>query len=134
MSKQIYYAGIGSRETPAAIQDFFTKLAKRLAQLGFVLRSGGAVGADTSFERGCDEVGGAKEIFLPWERLNGSDSTLIVKDDAFAIAEQFHPRWSSLSPTARKYHARNIHQVLGWDLSTHKGRVHWQGLCSRDTV
>ena len=73
-----YYAGIGSREAPALIQGFFTKLAERLAGQGYVLRSGGAAGADKAFEKGCDEASGEKEIFLPWAGYNDSDSTLIV--------------------------------------------------------
>ena len=116
---KIYYAGIGSRETPMEVQIFFTNVAKRFAQQGFILRSGGAVGADIAFERGCDEVNGEKEIFLPWAGLNDSDSKLILcNEEAFSIAEQFHARWHSLSPKAKKLQARNTHQVLGWDLKT----------------
>ena len=118
--KKTYYAGIGSRETPMEVQGFFEKIAKSFAEQGFVLRSGGAVGADTAFEKGCDEAGGEKEIFLPWAGHNGSDSTLIVNNsEAFTIAERFHNHWHTLSPKARDLQARNTHQVLGWDLKTH---------------
>jgi predicted Rossmann fold nucleotide-binding protein DprA/Smf involved in DNA uptake len=47
-----YYAGIGSRETPKDICDIMTQLAIKLANNGWVLRSGGAKGADRSrFEK-----------------------------------------------------------------------------------
>lgn len=44
---------------------------ERLAQLGWVLRSGGAVGADQAFERGCYRAGWRKAIVLPWPGFDG---------------------------------------------------------------
>lgn len=115
----IYYAGIGSRETPLEIQEYFTILGKYFAKLGFTLRSGGADGADKSFEIGCDKVKGRKEIYLPWNNFNGSGSDLIVYNSkAFETAQRFHPYWHNLKDGAKKLQARNSHQVLGWDLET----------------
>ena len=51
-----YYAGVGSRSTPMHIQKLFEEIAATLAQNGYVLRSGGAEGADVAFERGCKTV------------------------------------------------------------------------------
>lgn len=114
-----YYAGIGSRETPFEILTMFEKVGIFLANKGFILRSGGAKGADKSFEIGCDQVNGKKEIFLPWRNFEGSDSNLIVDNPkAFEIAEKYHPYWHNLKQGARKLQARNSHQVLGWDLET----------------
>jgi len=114
-----YYTGIGSRETPRDIQKLFAKVATYLSEMQFILRSGGAQGADKAFEIGCNIVTGQKEIYLPWKGFGGSDSNLIVKDDkAFDIAEKFHPYWHNLSQGARKLQARNSHQVLGLDLNT----------------
>ena len=114
-----YYAGIGSRETPEEIIDLFIDVAKHLAEKGYILRSGGACGADASFEAGCCLADGQKEIYLPWNGFEGSASRLVVKDKrAFEIAEKFHPYWHNLSQGARKLQARNSHQVLGWDLNT----------------
>ena len=85
-----------------------------------VLRSGGADGADSAFERGCFKAGGVAEIYLPWQRFNGSNSSLILKenDGAYEIARKFHPRFDALSQGAQKLQARNSYQVLGYDLST----------------
>lgn len=114
-----YYAGIGSRETPIAIQHLMYQMAKNLALNGYTLRSGGAKGADQAFEKGCDSVNGFKEIYLPWANFENSSSLLTAKGNkAFEIAEQFHPYWQNLSQGAKKLQARNSHQVLGQDLST----------------
>lgn len=114
-----YYAGIGSRETPTYVLEYFVKIAAYLASKGFILRSGGDEGADKSFEIGCDKMRGYKEIYLPWKGFEKSSSPLIVSDvKAFEIAEQFHPNWNRLSDGAKKLQARNSHQVLGWDLET----------------
>ena len=114
-----YYAGIGSRETPLDIQELFKKVAYYLSEMKFTLRSGGAQGADKAFETGCDNINGQKEIYLPWNGFEGSNSNIIVKDTkAFEIAEKYHPYWHNLSQGARKLQARNSHQVLGLDLNT----------------
>lgn len=114
-----YYAGIGSRETPTAIQTLMTQMARHLALNGYTLRSGGAGGADKAFEVGCDSVKGNKEIYLPWPKFQDSNSKLIVQAGrAYEIAEEFHPYWHNLKEGAKKLQARNSHQVLGRDLET----------------
>ena len=114
----MFYAGIGSRDTPQSIQAIQSQVATMLANKGYTLRSGGAQGSDKAFENGCDKVNGNKEIYLPWSNFEGSNSKLIVKDiKAFQIAEKFHPYWYNLSSGAQKLQARNSHQVLGEDLN-----------------
>ena len=113
-----YYAGIGSRETPDVVLSVFRDIAKELSA-DYILRSGGADGADTIFEKGVDEVHGKKEIYLPWKGFNHSTSSLIVSEpEAFQIAEKYHPYWNKLKDGAKKLQARNSHQVLGADLKT----------------
>lgn len=113
------YAGIGSRETPEEIQKLMVQMAVHLAKAGWILRSGGAEGADQAFEKGCDIIKGPKEIYLPWANFENSKSKLIVKDPrAWEIAEKYHPYWHNSSPGAKKLQARNSHQVLGEDLNT----------------
>lgn len=114
-----YYAGIGSRETPVDVLEYFTLIGSFFASKGLVLRSGGAQGSDIAFEIGCNKVTGNKEIYLPWKYFEKSNSNLIISNPkAFEIAEQFHPYWQNLKDGARKLQARNSHQVLGWDLET----------------
>lgn len=115
----IYYAGIGSRETPKEMLEHFEYIGSVLANKGFVLRSGGAKGADQAFENGCDKVHGAKDIFLPWKGFENSKSGLcIISEEAMNIAAKYHPYWNNLSDGAKKLQARNSYQVLGYDLNT----------------
>lgn len=99
------YAGIGSRETPTHILELMTRTATKLTQLGYLLRSGGAVGADSAFELGVDSID-HKEIF------KANDATV----EAHILAEQYHPRWDLCSEYARKLHARNCMIILGRNL------------------
>jgi len=110
-----YYTGVGSRSTPVEVLHRMTLIAKEKAKLGYILRSGGADGADTAFEKGAGEF---TEIWLPWIGFNGHHSRLVPSAQAIALVPKFHSRGAWLSSTLRLLHARNIHQVLGADLST----------------
>jgi hypothetical protein len=113
----IRYAGIGSRKTPKSMAPLMRDAAFYLSDnWDATLVSGGASGADTFFEYGCDCNNGKKEIWLPELGFNGSTSTLLPSKPAFIIAERFVPHWSSCNAWARAAHARNSHQVLGEDL------------------
>ena len=113
----IYYAGIGSRETPESLKPTIEKIVKLCNKYNFILRSGGANGADSFFEEYCDNE--LKEIFLPWKNFNNNPSNLYnVSEEAMTLTSKFHPGWSRLSIGARKLMARNICQVLGEDLKT----------------
>lgn len=112
----MYYTGIGSRETPDDILDLMESAARALRhRAGYTLRSGGADGADSAFERG---AGSQSEIYLPWKGFNGSNSPLYhISTEAMELAASLHPAWSRCSQGARKLHARNCYQVLGSDLN-----------------
>jgi len=47
-----FYTGVGSRKTPLSILKVMRKLGYKLAIDGWMLRSGGADGADSAFEKG----------------------------------------------------------------------------------
>ena len=66
------YAGIGSRKTPPHVLAAMTQIAEALAERGYILRSGGAGGADSAFEKG---AGSAKKSFC-----RGVHSTTIAAD------------------------------------------------------
>lgn len=117
------FAGIGSRETPQDEIYLLRDASKYFCDKGYILRSGGANGADRSCERGCDMVNGAKEIYLPWRGFNDSESNLFPDNlpkwlEAQTIAKQFHPAWNRLGDAARKLMVRNCFQLLGKNLDT----------------
>ncbi len=112
------YAGIGARNTPSNILEVMTQLAAALEHDTWILRSGGARGADSAFERGVVDPTN-KEIFLPWRGFNSSDSPLCeITNEAYALAHSFHPAWERCSTAARKFHARNCYQILGATLQS----------------
>jgi len=111
------YAGVGSRNIPVDMFYFMEDAAATLARKGYVLRSGGAEGADTAFETGCDRIDPSKkEIYLPWKGFNGNLSERFRPSDrAMRIAEEFHPLGVRMSYAVSKLMARNSHQILGED-------------------
>lgn len=119
-----YYAGVGSRETPEDVLAWMRRAGRILALKGYTLRSGGAPGADTAFEKGCDEVQGRKTIFLGWKGFNGHTSPFVeASPEAYAMAEAFHPGWAHLTRGPRSLMARNSHQIMGLDMKTPVGFV-----------
>lgn len=120
----MYYAGIGSRDTPENIGLIMTDLARELEKAGFILRSGGARGADTFFERGVTNNDN-KQIFIHKERVFGkrhepqagiyNAQRYADYPEAVELASQVHPMWHRCNDSARQLHARNVYQVLGPD-------------------
>lgn len=118
-NKTLFYAGIGSRKAPPDVLEFMRRVAARLAQRGYVLRSGAAEGSDTAFEQGCVQAGGAAEIWLPWRGFRDhADTGLYPTEQHAQMAETVHPAWDRLSRGPRALHSRNVGQVLGRDLDT----------------
>ncbi len=112
-----YYTGIGSRNTPAEILLLMSKIAIFLSENNYILRSGGAKGADLAFSKSIDD--NKKQIFLPWKGFNNNyNHKYPILKDALKMAEEFHPAWENCSEGARKLHSRNCYQVLGYDLKT----------------
>lgn len=116
-----FYSGIGSRNVPDKVVEQIFRISVFLAERNYILRSGAADGCDAAFEVGCDSVSGEKEIYLPWKRFNGhshgiDSPTLKTYLEARKLAEKYHPEWKHLSEAARKFHTRNVYQVLGESL------------------
>lgn len=108
------YAGIGSRETPPDMLAKMSHIAFQAAQAGWTLRSGGADGADSSFESGCARAIGARQIFLPWPQFSKRYSEFVQPStEAYELAADIHVRWKHLSPGAKSLIARNMHQIVG---------------------
>ena len=99
----MYYAGIGSRATPPDILNLMSKLARKFSRQGYILRSGGAKGADTAFHAGVIDVCGEAEIFTVQH----------ATPESLEMAEKYHPNWSACSEYAKQLHARNGMIILG---------------------
>ena len=103
------YAGIGSRETPELILDYMEYRAKVYGSRGYRLRSGGAKGADTAYEKGHRKYSKDIEIYKP------SDD---IPEAAYEMAAKYHPAWDKCNGFAQSAHARNCMIVLGKNLDT----------------
>ena len=116
---KLFYTGVGSRNTPQPVLRLIRNLATQLGEQ-FILRSGGADGADSAFEAGADLISAEKEIYLPWKNYNNNSSHLFNQPyGAGAIAkEAYGERWIHLTPAVKKLMTRNVLQVLGEDLQT----------------
>lgn len=127
-----YYTGIGSRNTPEPILELMRSIGRKMALIGYTMRSGGATGADTAFADGHDDTCFLStnqewlyeaEIYLPWEGFNGQTTEqygryLMNNPKAQEIVSKIHPAWNKLSKGAKALHTRNVYQVLGQDLNT----------------
>lgn len=107
-----FYTGIGSRSTPGSIRKDINKIAIKLEELGYVLRSGSAEGADTFFEEKISE----KEIFIPWFGFGAGGIVPNENEQAHLLLKDIHPAYNKLSSGALKLHLRNINQVLGREI------------------
>lgn len=105
MSK--YYAGIGSRKTPPQILSLMTDLATRLEKSKWILRSGGALGADSAFQLGISNPDNQQIYTTNSMHEEGNIS------DAWASVESYHPNPRALSSYVRQLMARNYFQVMG---------------------
>ena len=107
----MYYAGIGSRKTPQACLDFMTKIGRVCTKKDLTLRSGGAVGADQAFERGCDLESGQKEIWTPKSQHIVEHEWAIEKAKAVCWEYPLH----KMKPYTRSLIIRNMYQIFGDD-------------------
>lgn len=114
------YAGIGSRNTPEEIQEQMRLIAKHLGYNGCTLRSGGANGADTAFEKGIKHFSAPMEIYLPWQGFNGhrNPRCVLPTKEAIELAGKFHKGSPYIKDSVKALHGRNAHIMLGYDLKT----------------
>jgi len=119
----LHYAGIGSRETPEDLRERIHIFVDRLNDLHYCLRSGGADGADTFFEERAENF----EIYLPWKGFNGRPQKDIspqkryfqeASSEAFTFARENIQDFDKRKRGSQLLLARNMHQVLGYDLQT----------------
>lgn len=126
-----FYAGVGSRKTPRHILTLMQLIAFKLAEQGWVLRSGAAEGADTAFYRGVVEyvsktphakIERHADIYIPWNTFGKFDlaqhpEVKVLKDydynRANEIAATVVDHWENCNIAAKSLHSRNVFQILG---------------------
>lgn len=101
----MFYAGIGSRKTPREFLLKMEKISRFLSSKGYVLRSGGALGADSAFEKGSSK----SEIYLP------QDASSEAKD----LCLEYHPNPKAINKSEYTHSlmARNMEILLGKSLN-----------------
>lgn len=109
-----FYAGIGSRETPDHICKLMTEIAEILERNGYILRSGGARGADSAFENGVVKY---KEIFYKeYYKINDIIYDEYDKQDykfALETFKKYHPIPNKIFNDAKDLLVRNTFQYFG---------------------
>lgn len=126
------YTGIGSRKTPKDVCDWMYNFAVKMRNAGIKLRSGGAIGADSAFERGSGRI---KEVYIHkngykgkyHNRLNVALDMLTgdKREECYHKAASVHQGWRNCDDWARAMHARNILQIEGVDGPLSDFVVYW---------
>lgn len=107
-----YYTGIGSRNTPPDMLSLMTAIAWKYNELGYRLRSGGAMGADTAFQLGS---GKNCNIYVPLPHSYGTKQWQKWEGLAKEVCESFNLNLSSMKPFTQYLIIRNMPQVIGLD-------------------
>lgn len=104
----MYYAGIGSRQTPRDILAVMTKLATVLEHKGYILRTGDAKGADAAFRAGCSN----KQVYTIKSLSEISEE---MRDICYNDLVTLHPnvRAALAKPYAKEFLMRDSLQVRG---------------------
>lgn len=128
-SNDLILTGVGSRNITREERRHLNDIAYKAFELGYVLRSGHAVGSDYAFEEVYAMVTADKsrtEIFLPFVGYNRDHNHETINyivnnehiDECEKIIKKVHGAYEKLSDGAKQMHFRNVKQVLGDDLNT----------------
>lgn len=131
MTTKKFYAGIGSRETPQDVLNSMQWIGSKLYEKGYILRSGGAKGADTAFAMGAAKASLGSStipyrIYLPSSAFGDlqhnpsrgffDSRTAKTWMQANELVNKYHPNPDKLSKFARSLMARNAYQILSTTL------------------
>lgn len=130
-----YWTGVGSRNTPPDILLMMQLIGKVLTDLGYILRSGGAEGADTAFYAGCKLSDKfyefTPEVFLSWDGMEAYGKKwhhdpkegfydahrYKTWQSANQIALLTRGSWERCGWGGQQHHTRNVFQVIGHSLT-----------------
>jgi len=106
--ESMFYTGIGSRQTPLHVLVRMEEIARYLETKGFILRSGGARGADTAFEEGVSND--EKKVIY---KTRDCEPWCLEEVKKYIPADR--PPLSKMSKHVQNLLGRNMKQVLGYD-------------------
>jgi len=116
------FAGIGSRNISKKEENDITYIGRKLWSYEYILFSGNATGSDITFEMASN---GRCVLMLPYNNFNNKFYNISNSLDSFVlgdspegikVAKELHPLHDKLDEFSLKYHARNYHQVFGYDI------------------
>lgn len=120
MKKKI--ACIGSRDIPPDVEAKMEAIGEYIAQRGWYLGSGNALGADAAYARGANRVDPSKVIiYLPFPSYNrelivpGNHIVNDTQPEWERLAAQHHPRFPLLTRGAKAMMVRNAGIVRNAD-------------------
>lgn len=109
--QKIYWSGIGSRQTPPEICNLMTKIAFKLEQNNYILRSGKAIGADLAFEKGIQNF--KNKCIYTVENFDFSPENYeMCKSEILSILDS-NIDFENYSKSAQILILRDVNQVLG---------------------
>lgn len=112
-----YYTGVGSRETPQNILKLMTYTAKFLDSKNYILRSGGAKGADCAFELGASDDKCIVYSINKRKALSSKDVIVPDLEKFRTLAKLCCLHYNKInSQFAKDLHTRNICQVIGHNI------------------
>lgn len=112
-------ACIGSREISREMEQKLQKIGRFIAQQGWDVYSGNALGSDVSYATGANEVNpNAVKLFQPWQTYNSEHfaigNVIISKHEPewVEIARRHHPIYDKLTQGAKKMMDRNAGIII----------------------
>lgn len=121
-----FWTGVGTTEPTQDEYDLMVLIGQRMAEKGYILRSGRAIGSDAAFEEGVCRVDPAlTEIWLPWRSYNEEDQHpdahyFVPTQAQIDAARRFYTEetdilswFDRMKQGSQKMHGRNYFQVVG---------------------
>lgn len=110
-----FYTGVGSRETPHDVLQLMTYTAKKIDELGYTLRSGGARGADYAFESASNNhaIYSVSKKHIP---ISGKPNIIPNLEPYRELVSECCLHYKKIkNQYVKDLHTRNICQVIGHD-------------------
>ena len=106
------YGIMGNKDAPPKIIDDLVRIARKLSENGFTLRTGAMEG----IEQIVDGAVGNGELYLPWRDFGGKDSKNTFNSPlAKGIAKKFaaNVNWETLKPPVQAFLCKNVRVLTG---------------------